>query len=253
MLRNFKCGSIGISEIGGLSMNKGWILAGALILGGCQNMEAAAPWIDVGNQVARNAGYDTDSRLSSGIKETLRTSTDRASARLSQTGAFNLQLPAAAQPVASSLRQFGFGSYVNQLETAMNRGAEQAVLEAAPVFKQAITNMTVNDALGIVRGGDTAATEYFRGQTESALRQRYQPIVEANLRKTGFYDQYRSMLAVYDNLPIANKPSMDLESYVIDSSMASLFGRIAEEETLIRRDPVARGGVLIGQVFGAGQ
>ncbi|WP_308366049.1 MULTISPECIES: DUF4197 domain-containing protein [unclassified Microbulbifer] len=231
-------------------MKQYWVVAGIMALAGCQNMDAVSPWIDVGNQVARNAGYDTDSRLASGIKETLHTSTDRASSRLSQRGAFNLQLPAAARPVANSLRQFGFGSYVDQLETAMNRGAEQAVAEAAPVFKQAITNMTVNDALGIIRGGDTAATNYFRVQTESALRRRYQPIVESNLRKTGFYDQYKSMLAVYDKLPIANKPGMDLERHVIDSSMATLFSRIGEEEALIRRDPVARGSVLIGQVFG---
>lgn len=231
-------------------MKQYWILAGIVALTGCQNMDAVAPWVDVGNQVAKNAGYDTDSRLASGIKETLHTSTDRASTQLSQKGAFRLQLPAAARPVADSLRQFGFGSYVDQLETAMNRGAEQAVAEAAPVFKQAITNMTVNDALGIIQGGDTAATNYFRGQTEDALRQRYQPIVESNLRKTGFYDQYKNMLAVYDKLPIANKPSMNLERYVIDNSMTTLFSRIGEEEALIRKDPVARGSVLIGQVFG---
>lgn len=234
-------------------MNRCWVLVGVLALAGCQNMEAVSPWVDVGNQIAKNAGYDTDSRLARGIKETLYTSTDRASTRLSQSGAFNLQLPAAARPVADSLRQFGFGSYVDQLEIAMNRGAEQAVAEAAPVFKQAITGMTVNDALGIIRGSDTAATDYFRGQTESALRLRYQPIVEANLRKTGFYDQYKSMLAVYDKLPIANKPDMDLERHVIDSSMSTLFSRIGEEEALIRRDPVARGSVLIGQVFGAAE
>ncbi len=236
-----------------MSVKKCWLLVGLLGLAGCQNMEAVSPWVDVGNQIAKNAGYDTDSRLARGVKDVLNTSTDRASAQLSQTGAFHLQLPAAARPVADSLRQFGFGSYVDQLETAMNRGAEQAVAEAAPVFKQAITGMTVTDALGIVRGGNTAATDYFRGQTESALRQRYQPIVEANLRKTGFYDQYKSMLAVYDKLPIANKPNMDLERYVVDSSMTTLFSRIGQEEALIRKDPVARGSVLIGQVFGPGQ
>lgn len=229
-----------------------WVLAGVLAFTGCQNMEAVSPWVDVGNQIAKNAGYDTDSKLARGIKDTLHASTDRASAALSQTGAFNLHLPAAAQPVADSLRQFGFGSYVDQLEAAMNRGAEQAVVEATPVFKQAITGMSVNDALGIIRGSDTAATDYFRGQTEGALRQRYQPIVEANLRKTGFYDQYKNMLAVYEKLPIANKPNMDVERYVIDSSMATLFTRIGVEEALIRKDPVARGSVLIGQVFGEG-
>ena len=164
-------------------MKQLWVVVGLLALGGCQNMEGMMPWVDMGNQMAKNAGYDTDSKLAAGIKETLITGTDRASTQLSQTGAFNLKLPAAAQPVADTLRQFGFGSYVDKLETAMNRGAEQAVAEATPVFKQAITNMSVNDALGIIRGGDTAATAYFRGETESSLRQRYQPIVEDNLKK----------------------------------------------------------------------
>ncbi|WP_295803011.1 DUF4197 domain-containing protein [uncultured Microbulbifer sp.] len=238
-------------------MRKYWIcaavIATGLALAGCENMGAASPWIDLGNQVAKNAGYDTDSKLARGIKDTLRTSTDRASNSLSQVGAFNLGLPASVRPVEDGLRQFGFGNYVDQLENAMNRGAEQAAAEAAPVFKQAITGMTVNDALGIIRGSDTAATEYFQRQTESTLRVRYQPIVEANLRKTGFYDQYKSLQATYEKLPLANKPDMDLERYVIEQSMKTLFRRIGEEETLIRRDPVARGSVLIGQVFGAGE
>jgi hypothetical protein len=228
-------------------------LAGLLALAGCQNMEAVSPWIDVGNQVARNAGYDTDSKLARGIKETLYTSTDRASASLSQVGAFSLPLPSAARPVADGLRQFGLGSYVDQLQDAMNRGAEQAVAEAAPVFKQAISGMSVNDALGIIRGNETAATDYFRTETEGALRVRYQPIVEQNLRQTGFYEQYESLLAAYNKLPVAGKPDMDLERYVIDQSMARLFNRIGEEEALIRKDPVARGSLLIGQVFGAGE
>ncbi|AOS97618.1 hypothetical protein AUP74_02206 [Microbulbifer aggregans] len=229
------------------------VVMGLLVLPGCQNMEAVSPWIDVGNQVVKNAGYDTDSKLARGIKETLYTSTDRASTGLSQVGAFNLSLPSAARPVADGLRQFGLGSYVDQLQDAMNRGAEQAVAEAAPVFKQAITGMTVNDALGIVRGSDTAATDYFRRQTEAALRLRYQPIVEENLRKTGFYEQYKGLLAAYEKLPVAGKPELDLERYVIDQSMAKLFTRIGEEETLIRKDPVARGSLLIGQVFGGAE
>ena len=124
-------------------MKQLWVLVGLLVLAGCKTMEGAMPWIDAGNQMAKNAGYDTDSKLAAGIKEALITGTDRASTQLSQTGAFNLKLPAAAQPVADTLRQFGFGSYVDKVETAMNRGAEQAVAEAAPVFKQAISNRDV--------------------------------------------------------------------------------------------------------------
>ena len=234
-------------------MKQLWVVVGLLALGGCQNMEGMMPWVDMGNQVAKNAGYDTDSKLAAGIKEALITGTDRASTQLSQTGAFNLKLPAAAQPVADTLRQFGFGSYVDKVETAMNRGAEQAVAEAAPVFKQAITSMSVNDALGIIRGGDTAATAYFRGETESSLRQRYQPIVEDNLKKTGFYDQYKSLLTVYDKLPLTNKPNMNLESYVIDNSMDELYTRIGEQESLIRQNPMQQGSALIGAVFGSGK
>ncbi|MEQ3724301.1 DUF4197 domain-containing protein [Alcanivorax sp.] len=221
-----------------------------LALAGCQNMESVMPWVNVGNEMAKNAGYDTDARLAAGIKEALIKGTDTAAAQLSREGAMNLQLPQAAQPVANTLRQFGLGSYVDQLETAMNRGAESAVAAGAPVFKSAINAMSVDDALGIIQGGDTAATDYFQGETESALRQRFAPIVEDNLRKTGFYDQYQTLLEAYNKLPLTNKPNLDLEDYVITTSMDSLYTRIGDEETLIRQNPMQQGSALIGAVFG---
>ena len=88
-----------------------------LALTGCQHMEAVMPWVNAGNQMAKDAGYDTESRLVSGIKEALIKGTDTAAAQLSREGAMNLQLPDAAQPVANTLRQFGFGRY----ETSSNR------------------------------------------------------------------------------------------------------------------------------------
>ncbi len=221
-----------------------------LALTGCQHMEAVMPWVNAGNQMAKDAGYDTESRLVAGIKEALIKGTDTAAAQLSREGAMNLQLPDAAQPVANTLRQFGFGRYVDQLETAMNRGAEKAVAAGAPVFKNAINAMSVDDALGIIQGGDTAATTYFRGETEASLRQRFEPIVEDNLRKTGFYDQYQTLLAAYDKLPLTNKPNLDLEKYVIDTSMDQLYTRIGEQETQIRQNPFQQGSALIGAVFG---
>ena len=222
-----------------------------LILAGCQNMDAVMPWVSMGNDMAKSAGYNTDEKLAAGIKEALIKGTDTAAAQLSREGAMNLKLPEAAQPVADTLRQFGFGNYVDQVETAMNRGAEKAVAAGAPVFKNAINAMSVDDALGIIQGGDTAATNYFRGETEGSLRQRFQPIVEENLRKTGFYDQYQTLLGAYDKLPLTNKPSLDLESYVIDNSMDQLYTRIGEQETQIRQNPMQQGSALIGAVFGA--
>jgi len=225
-------------------------LALGLALAGCQNMESAMPWINMGNQMAKNAGYNTDEKLAAGIKEALIKGTDVAANQLSQEGAMNLKLPKAADPVTDTLRKFGLGSYVDQLETAMNRGAEKAVASGAPVFKNAINAMSVDDALGIIQGGDTAATQYFRGETENSLRQRFQPIVEDNLRKTGFYDQYQTLLGAYDKLPLTNKPNLDLESYVIDNSMDALYTRIGQQETLIRQNPMQQGSALIGAVFG---
>lgn len=207
----------------------------------------------MGNQMAKNAGYNTDEKLAAGIKEALIKGTDVAANQLSQEGAMNLKLPKAADPVTDTLRKFGLGSYVDQLETAMNRGAEKAVASGAPVFKNAINAMSVDDALGIIQGGDTAATQYFRGETENSLRQRFQPIVEENLRKTGFYDQYQTLLGAYDKLPLTNKPNLDLESYVIDNSMDQLYTRIGQQETLIRQNPMQQGSALIGAVFGSGQ
>lgn len=226
-------------------------LALGLALAGCQHMESAMPWINMGNQMAKNAGYNTDEKLAAGIKEALIKGTDVAAAQLSQEGAMNLKLPKAAEPVTNTLRQFGLGGYVDQLETAMNRGAEKAVGAGAPVFKNAINAMSVDDALGIIQGGDTAATQYFRGETENSLRQRFQPIVEENLRKTGFYDQYQTLLGAYNKLPLTNKPNLDLESYVIDNSMDELYTRIGQQETQIRQNPMQQGSALIGAVFGS--
>lgn len=228
------------------------LLAGAALftLTACQNMDALAPWIEQGNQAAKAAGYDTDSRLAGAIKETLSISSDRATSKLSSSGAFDLPLPARVESVAGNLERIGLGRYVDQVRDAMNRGAENAAAEAAPVFKNAIQEMTVTDALGIVRGGDTAATDYFRGRTEASLTERYRPIIESSLRETGFYDQYQTLLNAYNRLPMANKPDLNLENYVIDTSLERLYTEIGTQEALIRQDPVSRGSALIGAVFG---
>lgn len=222
------------------------VLVSILFLASCQN---TASWMGSGEE----SGFSAQNTMAAGIKEALTTSTENASQQLSMEGAFQLALPEGAQPVAKTLRQFGMGRYVDQLENAMNRGAEKAVAEAKPVFKQAIRDMSITDALGIVRGDSTAATDYFRGKTESSLRERYQPIVESSLRKTGFYDQYQSMLSVYENLPLTDKPNMDLEDHVINRSMDKLYTQIGEQESGIRANPMQYGSKLLGQVFQASQ
>lgn len=211
--------------------------------------------MQTGADVAAASGYNNQAQLVRGIKEALELGSTRASTNLSQTGGYSqhslyrISLPDEVQPLARNLRQLGLGSQIDRVEALMNQGAEKAAIEAKAVFIDAVRNMSVSDALGIVRGPDTAATSYFRDQTEASLRQRYMPIIRQNLEQIGFYNQYQQLLSRYNALPIANKPNLDLEQHVLERSLDGLFRQVAEEEKLIRQDPVGRGSQVIGAVF----
>ncbi len=214
---------------------------------------------ETGAAVASAAGYNNQAQLIRGIKEALELGSTRASTSLSTPGGYaksplyRIELPANLQPIAGSLRQMGLGSQLDRVEMLMNQGAEKAAVEAQAVFIEAVRNMSVTDALGIVRGHSTAATDYFRSQTEASLRQRYMPIIKQNLQQIGFYNQYQQFLGTYNMLPLANKPSLDLEQHVLNMALDGLFKQVAVEEQLIRKDPVGRGSQIIGSVFGATQ
>jgi len=229
------------------------LLALPLNLIGCN---ATLPQIaDTGANVASAAGYNNQAQLVRGIKEALELGSNRAATSLSATGGYannplyRIELPANVQPIASKLRQLGLGGQMDQVESLMNQGAEKAAVEAKAVFIDAVRNMSVTDALGIVRGNGTAATDYFRAQTEASLRQRYLPIIQQNLQQIGFYNQYQQLLGTYKMLPIASKPDLDLEQHVLNAALDGLFKQVAEEEQLIRKDPVGRGSQIIGAVF----
>ncbi|HTF98539.1 MAG TPA: DUF4197 domain-containing protein [Cellvibrio sp.] len=229
------------------------LLIPAVGLIGCN---ATLPQIaETGASVAGAAGYNNQAQLIRGIKEALELGSNRAATSLSATGGYansplyRIELPANVQPLASKLRQFGLGSQLDKVEALMNQGAEKAAVEAKVVFVDAVRNMSVTDALGIVRGNSTAATDYFRAQTEASLRQRYLPIIQQNLQQIGFYNQYQQLLGTYKMLPIANKPDLDLEQHVLNAALDGLFKQVAVEEQLIRKDPVGRGSQIIGKVF----
>ena len=211
---------------------------------------------DTGATVASAAGYGNQAQLIRAVKDALELGSNRAATSLSATGGYansslyRIELPSNLQPIASKLRQYGLGGQLDQVEALMNQGAEKAAVEAKTVFVDAVRNMSVTDALGIIRGNSTAATDYFRAQTEASLRQRYLPIIQQNLQQVGFYNQYKQMLGTYNMLPIANKPDLDLEQHVLNAALDGLFKQVAVEEQLIRKDPVGRGSQIIGSVFG---
>jgi hypothetical protein len=219
---------------------------------GCTTQE-----IQTALNVASESGL-LEGKTQDGIKQILELSSGRASDALNQSGAYandpatRITLPEQWQAVAGTLRTFGQGEKLDRIENLMNQAAEQAAGEAKGVFMGSIRDMSIADAVAIATGPQDAATQFFRTHSEAQLRARYQPIIASHLSKTGFYDQYRSFLSIYNTLPIPNKINLDIEDYVLQKSLDGLFKRMAREEGLIRQDPMGRGGKLISTILQRG-
>ena len=225
-------------------------LAGSVSLSACQNMGNLQSVMDLGMQVASAAGYGNQANMAVALKEMLTLSSDRASTYLSSANVWNMLLPDSAKNVVTTLRAVGMGSYIDKVQGTMNQGAALAAQEAKPIFAAAVRDMTVVDALSIWQGGDTAATQYFRGKTEVALRAKFQPIVQTSLKQTGYYNQYQTLINAYNAIPLTSKPNLDLETYVLDKTLDGMFAKMANEETLIRKNPAQRGTVAIQGILG---
>jgi hypothetical protein len=191
-----------------------------------------------------------------GVREALNVATDRAVALASKPGGFldnpliHIRPPKTLRKIGRALRAIGMGAQVDELEVGMNRAAERASRDAKPVFVDAIKGMTLADAAGIVRGGETAAADYFRSATEERLRARFEPIVAASLASVGARKQYDALVARYRALPLAEPANLDLDAYTTNKALDGLFSLLAEEERKIRKDPAKRTTRLLRRVFG---
>jgi len=190
-----------------------------------------------------------------GLKEALKIGTERTVLTTSTVDGYmgdaliRIAMPKEFHNMANTLRKVGLGKYVDEMEVAMNRAAEQAASEAREVFWQAITDMTLNDAYSILKGHDTAATHYFRSRTEQSLRLRYLPIVRKKMKSVGLYHSYNKAIDSYMKLPFVKRPKLELDGYVTDSALNGLFTILAQEEKKIRIDPKARTTKLLKRVF----
>jgi uncharacterized protein DUF4197 len=149
------------------------------------------------------------------------------------------------------MRRFGLGRYADELILGMNRAAEAAVPEAKQLFVDSVRKMTLQDAKGILQGGETAGTEYFRRTTEGQLRKRFLPIVQRSTEKVGLVQQYDDYADKAAALGLVKKEDANLEEYVTQKALDGLFLMVAEEEKAIRKDPVGTGTAIIKKVFGA--
>lgn len=196
-----------------------------------------------------------ETTVSQGLRQALDVGVRRAIDRVSAVDGFlgnewiRIALPEELDEMADLLRQVGFARQVDRLEVAMNRAAEQASGEARQVFVDAITGMTIADAFGILRGGDTAATDYLRDRTSDTLRQRFRPIIENKMQRVGLYRNYNQLADTYNALPFSRRPAVRLDAYLTDEALDGLFHELGKEERRIREDPIARTTELLRRVF----
>ena len=132
----------------------------------------------------------------------------------------------------------------------MNRAAEKAASEAKPIFLTAIKDMTVRDAVNIVKGTDNAATMYLKNNTSPQLIDKFQPIIKTSLDNVNATRYWSDLITIYNKIPMVKKMNPDLPQYVTQKAIDGLFIMIAKEELKIRKDPVARTSELLKKVFG---
>jgi hypothetical protein len=236
------------------------VLAAIVLVTGCATRAHADDWKD---RLRDSLGGSRSSRLSEseasgGIKEALAQGVHRAVTQLGRTDGFygdsavRIRIPGQLGKIADTARQLGAGRKVDEFELAMNRAAEKAVPIAADVFADAVRQMTVRDAIDIVRGEPDAGTRFFRRVTEDRLRAQFHPIVEDATESAGVTQRYKAMVGRNAGLValLGGSESVDLDEYVTEAAMDGLFKVVADQERAIREDPAQRSSELLRKVFG---
>ena len=208
---------------------------------------------------SKQTGSLDDSTIVKGLKEALATGTEKAVAHVSRTDGYfgnqliKILLPDKIQQAAELLKKVGYQKQVDEFVLSMNRAAEKAAPAAASYFGDAIRQMTVEDAKGILNGGDTAATSFFEKKTRARLAESFKPAVAKTMDQVGTASAYKAMISKYEALPLAaltGKQSLDLDDYVTNKALDGLFKMVGEEEKKIRTNPAAQTTSLLKKVFG---
>lgn len=202
----------------------------------------------------KGGGGLSSSEIASGLKDALRVGTDTATKQLSAVNGFfanaaiKILLPPEAQNVEKTMRNVGMGKLVDNAILSMNRAAEDAAQSAGPIFWNAIKSMSIQDALGILKGGDFAATDYLKAHTTTELSNAFRPVIEKSLEKTNATKYWKDLFTAYNTFS-KNKVETDLTSYVTGKSLDGIYHEIGLEEQKIRKDPAARVTDILKKVF----
>ncbi|WP_170265119.1 DUF4197 domain-containing protein [Salibacter halophilus] len=200
----------------------------------------------------------TKEEVTKGLKEALGKGAEFAVRSASRKGGFNqnplirIPFPEEAKAAKDVALKAGLDDQVEKFETTMNRAAEKASAEAVDILKEAVVNMTVEDAFAILNGTDTAATHYLRTQTMSQLTERFKPIVSKSIDEVNLTKYWEPIISTYNKNPFKKeKVNPDLDAYVTQKALDGLFTMIKKEEKNIRINPKARATEILQKVFGS--
>lgn len=198
----------------------------------------------------------TEVDANAGIRAALERGASAAVASLGRQDGFlgnprvKIELPSALRDAARLLRTTGQGARVDELVVAMNRAAEAAVPVAKPVLLKAVRDMSVEDGLRILKGGDDSVTRFFEGKTREPLFQEFLPIVTEATRRVSLADKYNAIAKKAATFGLVKGNEASAQQYVTQRALDGLYLLIGEEEQKIRKDPVGSGSALLKKVFG---
>jgi hypothetical protein len=202
------------------------------------------------------AGGLSNTEIISGLKQALTIGTQNSTSQLSsldgffKNAAIKILLPEDAKKAENTLRNLGMGNLVDKAILSMNRAAEEASKGAGTIFINSIKQMTVTDAVNILKGGDFAATNYFKEKTTAELAQQFKPVIDKALNNVNATKYWTDVTSVYNKFS-SNKVNTDLSGYVTQKAMDGIFFQVGLEEQKIRKDPVARTTEILKKVFGS--
>ena len=208
------------------------------------------------NILGKGSGSLSTDDIAGGLKEALSVGAEKAGKNISSidgyfaNAAIKILMPEEAKKAEQKLRAIGLGKQVDEAILSMNRAAEDAAKSAAPIFVNAIKQMSIQDAAGILKGGDNAATNYLKGKTTSSLTESFRPVIEKSLEKADATKYWNTVFSAYNKFS-ADKINPDLSAYVTEKALTGIFFQVAQEEQQIRKDPLARTSEILKKVFGS--
>lgn len=220
---------------------------------GCAEMTSVME--QVSTEMGSTTPNLTNDEVIRGLREALTVGTNNSSSLTSKLDGFYknpeifIPFPEEAIKVKNTVEDLGMKKQVDEFVMTLNRAAETATKEAAPIFVNAIKEMTIADGFAILRGNDNAATQYLKDKTSAQLKVKFNPVVKNAIQKVEVTKYWNPVINTYNKVPFVEPMNPNLEDYITTKAMDGLFLMIEKEEAKIRKDPLARVTDLLKKVF----